>query len=874
LEVEYQIHNKPYSKSQSGLNIGQHVYSELELDGQHSKSEINVNDNSQIIDQSQSHSELQLLEEPQYDIPEQFIPLCRCHTQPRHRKSFRSKDQRTKIISQWNADKEQEYEREHSFSQYDILPKTKRGMVIHQLFDEDEQENQKSYLLNGEISSSSRNENVDNKIYVKKLKDDVINQHHKKQVNSNVIQGGKKEKLIQEDRFLFSPEPISYQVKNDHVSHVKENELSTKHTVTSDASRISSKHSDLIETSKINSDDNNNYNELEEGSEIINRDNLENISKVSSNRDELEEYSRISIHSNLGNISKISGKRVELGDDSRISIHSNLGNISKISNKPTILKEEISEKEFSEEESNEVELSDSDNDNLEGNVEEGSRSSNHGILGSLLKFINKRNDIEDNSNNNVQSDLENISNNSDEQSDINEDSEINAQNLSGNVSKIRNEHSKLELEGQSRISSHNSKENSSNISKHNINDELSTVNNKSLTVGENVTIKHLLSDPEINVESDDESKKEDAKYHLFKNPTKIFDTETYEASGSESRKRKRYEDESEEESENESPKRHLSDRIHDIRNSISLHDTVTPVTNAVKNTLNLVKTQFLSPYSIIEKCPIEFYKKFVDDGPTLNETLWNSNQSRYKLLIIVGNQCQSMRVYEVPLSWKSLSSHAAYVLDYGGETFIQFIGSKCTAAERLYSANICNKLKKRDYYGRGTICHFEEEEALSSESFILDLFWEALGLAETTSEYKRSRIEKNNKKLESAIVQERENPSIETLINVYIVNVENQCLDLIHEGSMPNNKLLDSKSVIIVDAFSEVYLWKGSKSSLEARNLGVELAKQLYINHPIYIRPSWAVLEKINESFEPVLFAEKFKDRYIWDDVLAEPATF
>lgn len=91
-------------------------------------------------------------------------------------------------------------------------------------------------------------------------------------------------------------------------------------------------------------------------------------------------------------------------------------------------------------------------------------------------------------------------------------------------------------------------------------------------------------------------------------------------------------------------------------------------------------------------------------------------------------------------------------------------------------------------------------------------------------------------------------------------------MDLIHEGSLPNHNILDSNSVIVLDAFSEVYLWRGSKSPLETRNLGVILTKYLYKNHPLYKRPSWAILEKISENFEPVLFTEKFNDHYIWKE--------
>ena len=104
------------------------------------------------------------------------------------------------------------------------------------------------------------------------------------------------------------------------------------------------------------------------------------------------------------------------------------------------------------------------------------------------------------------------------------------------------------------------------------------------------------------------------------------------------------------------------------------------------------------------------------------------------------------------------------------------------------------------------------------------------------------------------------------IIIINSVNNETKSLDFIHEGSLPNHNILNSNSVIILDAFSEVYLWRGSRSPLETRNLGVSLTKYLYKNHPLYKRPSWAILEKISENFEPVLFTEKFCDHYVWDD--------
>jgi len=91
----------------------------------------------------------------------------------------------------------------------------------------------------------------------------------------------------------------------------------------------------------------------------------------------------------------------------------------------------------------------------------------------------------------------------------------------------------------------------------------------------------------------------------------------------------------------EPPKRRVGDQFF----KINVSDTVTPVKRAVRNTYNLVKNQLFSPNKFIEKDPLDFYERFIGTGLSLNETLWSSNNSRYKLLMIIGNQ--KMKVYEV-----------------------------------------------------------------------------------------------------------------------------------------------------------------------------------------------------------------------------------
>jgi len=49
----------------------------------------------------------------------------------------------------------------------------------------------------------------------------------------------------------------------------------------------------------------------------------------------------------------------------------------------------------------------------------------------------------------------------------------------------------------------------------------------------------------------------------------------------------------------------------------------------------------------------------------------------------------------------------------------------------------------------------------------LDIFWETLGLSNTSPEYKKKKIEKNNERLVNVIEDERNHSFVESLINVY-----------------------------------------------------------------------------------------------------------
>ncbi|XP_044736426.1 serine-rich adhesin for platelets-like isoform X2 [Chrysoperla carnea] len=114
-------------------------------------------------------------------------------------------------------------------------------------------------------------------------------------------------------------------------------------------------------------------------------------------------------------------------------------------------------------------------------------------------------------------------------------------------------------------------------------------------------------------------------------------------------------------------------------------------------------------------------------------------------------------------------------------------------------------------------------------------------------------------------------------------------------GCIPKIDMLDPNKIFIFDFGTELYVWNGKNSSLDRRKVAVKLAKELWqlgydytccdicpinatqmlgtnrnVDHSTSqlekkstSRPSWALLAKITQNMEPVLFREKFLD---WPD--------
>jgi hypothetical protein len=229
-----------------------------------------------------------------------------------------------------------------------------------------------------------------------------------------------------------------------------------------------------------------------------------------------------------------------------------------------------------------------------------------------------------------------------------------------------------------------------------------------------------------------------------------------------------------------------------------------------------------------------------------------------KLYMVISNETSSPKLFDIPVHWTSLSSQMVYILNISDEALIQFNGSESLNRDKDYAQRICKRISLNDNVP--DIFEIEQEESYNNDTVALQLFWKALELENYTDEERKKFISKNDtQNLKDVLIDNKKEIDIENAIYVYRINEQTKSLDLIHNGTFPTYRCLNSNTSMIFDFVGEVYLWQGKNSSLNARSIGIKFAQKIFND---YKRPSWASLRKINEGHEQILFQEKFKDSF------------
>lgn len=215
---------------------------------------------------------------------------------------------------------------------------------------------------------------------------------------------------------------------------------------------------------------------------------------------------------------------------------------------------------------------------------------------------------------------------------------------------------------------------------------------------------------------------------------------------------------------------------------------------------------------------------------------------------------KNIKLEPVPLKGVSLDPRFVFLLDHGLEIFI-WRGSQATLSATTKARLFAEKINKNERKGKAEILLLSQTEETPE-------FWDILGgqpeeiKANVPDDFKPPRPKLYKVGLGLGYL---ELPQIN-----YKLSVEHKKrpkVDLLPDMRLLQS-LLDTKSVYILDCWSDVFIWVGRKSPRLVRaaalKLGQELCSMLH-------RPKHAMVIRNLEGTECQVFKSKFKN---WDDVL------
>ncbi|XP_028029048.1 supervillin-like isoform X1 [Bombyx mandarina] len=226
-----------------------------------------------------------------------------------------------------------------------------------------------------------------------------------------------------------------------------------------------------------------------------------------------------------------------------------------------------------------------------------------------------------------------------------------------------------------------------------------------------------------------------------------------------------------------------------------------------------------------------------------------------------------------------------FILISADQLFL-YIGQYANVIERNRSMDVAQHILNTKDLGCKNAASITkiDEQSKNYNNKHWNQFWTMLGVTEDIEDYKPTETghPDEDEIFESCIVQT--NMCYEVLDDELVPIKE-------YWGQMPRIAMLNQSKVIVFDFGSEMYIWYGKNVPLESRRRAAQLAQELYddgynyeechvnpLNAAMYqgareqidataktskTRPEWAILSKVTQHMETILFKEKFLD---WPD--------
>ncbi|XP_055507215.1 protein flightless-1 homolog [Leucoraja erinacea] len=215
---------------------------------------------------------------------------------------------------------------------------------------------------------------------------------------------------------------------------------------------------------------------------------------------------------------------------------------------------------------------------------------------------------------------------------------------------------------------------------------------------------------------------------------------------------------------------------------------------------------------------------------------------------------KNVKLEPVPLKASSLDPRFVFLLDHGLEIYI-WRGSQATLSASTKARLFAEKIIKNERKGNAEIVQLMQTQEVPE-------FWEVLG---GQPEQITCHVVDNFKPVRPKLYKVGLGLGYLELPQInYKLSVEHKVrpkVDLFPEMRLVQS-LLDTKSVYILDCWSDVFIWIGRKSPRMVRaaalKLGQELCSMLH-------RPKHAIVIRNQEGTECQVFKSKFRN---WDDVL------